>query len=295
MPDWTGYAPAPSRLAPGKINPPPADKIRPTDPGWSDFVNKQTTDANISWGPQCWISLDVQPTGESMSFPIDGDNPIDFGTNGGWKEDAKYETQPPDAYQDFTRWVRHYPKMRVQKYLEYAATVYVNCRGTIVNTFPYRFWALDGPVTQGPQDAYFWTRTSWIEDDGHGHKYKRINTPKPPNDHIARPDASWLGPHEIPPAWILVGPFRGEYKLDLKLKAKLGWSHDWEHEWDKGAKPSWGEGWQFKPKLDIHYYFDEAPRFPFPTDPNTKIENWVSAAEFAKAKKPAAKTKRRKS
>jgi hypothetical protein len=290
MPDWTNPHPTPSDPPPGKINPPPADQIRPTDPGWSDFVNQQTAKANITWSGQCWISLDVQPTGVTMTWPIDGDNPTDFGTNGGWKEDSKFETQPPDAYQDFTRWMRHYPRMRTQKYAQYKATVYVNCHGKIVNTFPDYFWVADGQPETGPQDVYFWTKTSWMVDDGHGHTYKRIDVPKPPNDHMARPDASWLGPHETPPFWLLIGAPSTDYKIDLKFKPKLGWSHDW----DKESKPDGGEGWKFKPKLDWHYFFDQEPRFPFPTDPNTKIENWVSAAEFAKTKKPAAKTKRRK-
>lgn len=203
MPDWTHAYKDPGDPPPGKINPPAPDEIQPTDPGWSTYVRAQTDKTGLKWTHDCSVSLEVEATGKSMVWPIDGDNPTDYAADKdwGWKEDRTYETQPPEEYQDFTRWVRHYPKMRTQKYSQYRATVYVRCGSHFVNTLPDYFWVPDGQPTTGPVDVYMWTTTSGMKTGEDGKKYKWTTTGKktPPPAQDAVPDASWIDDNETPP------------------------------------------------------------------------------------------------
>jgi hypothetical protein len=241
MPDWTTPY-KPEDPPPGPVNPPPPDQIQPTDPGWSEFVRKETDKTGLKWTPACSVSLEVAATGASMTWPIDGDNPTDFEADKdwGWKEDRTYETVPPDPYQDFTRWVRHYPKMRTQRYVQYKATVYVRCGAHFVNARPSYFWVPDGQETTGPVDIYLWTITSGLKTDEHGKTYKWTTTGKktPPVNQAARPDASWLRPYETPPDWLIHPIDLGPYKFHWKLR--YDWLAPYSTPVEPGTKhPNW--------------------------------------------------------
>lgn len=230
MPDWTNYLPDPGSPPPGAVNPPPPDQIQPTDPGWSTFVRQQTDKTGLKWTPDCAVSLEVAKTGRTIVWPVSGDNPTGYaaGTDWGWKEDRTYETQPPEPYQDFTRWVRHYPSITTQKYFEIKATVYVRCGTHFVNAPPVFFWVPDGGAQTGQWDAFCWTKTSGLATDADHKTYKWTTTGKktPPPAQSADPDASWLEPNETPPYWI-THDF-GRYEL-----GPLKWDLKFRYEWEK--------------------------------------------------------------
>jgi hypothetical protein len=226
MADWTNPYPTPGDPPPGAIAPPAPDQVQPTDPGWSQFVRNETDKTGLKWSPDCAVSLEVVATGVTNDWPLDGDNPDDYSADKdwGWKEDRTYETQPPEPYQDFTRWVRHYPRVRMQHFVQYKAIVYVRCGAHFVNRPPVYFWKADGPPTTGAHDAYFWTTTSGMKTDEYGKSFKWTTTGKktPPPVQDPRPDGSWFGPHETPPPWI-VHPIEWHPKIDWHWKPRYDW------------------------------------------------------------------------
>jgi hypothetical protein len=251
MPDWPATPiPPPEPLVPGQVDPPPPAEVQPTDPGWSAYVRKETDRTGLKWGPNCWVALSVEPTGVSIVWPIDGDNPTDYSVDKdwGWKEDRTYETHPPEPYQDFTRWVRHYPKMRTQKYVQYRALVTVHCGPHMVARPTSSFWKAEGQPTTGPVDTYFWTVTSGLKTDAGGATYKWTTTGKktPPPYQLAQPDPTQLQGNETPPIWV-VHPIQSEFKLD----------------------------WHPTPHLD--WWFPHS--YSFPIEPGTKIPYWFRAGE----------------
>jgi hypothetical protein len=244
MPDWpTTPIPPPDPLTPGQVDPPPPGEVQPTDPGWSAFVRKETDKSGLKWGPDCWVALSVEPTGVSVQWPVDGDNPTDFSADKdwGWKEDRKYTIKEP--YQDFTRWVRHYPKMRTQKYVQYKATVFIHCGAHIVNRPPSNFWKAEGqPTPAGAVDVYAWTVTSGRKTDAGGTSYdwETIGKKTPPPHQKAEPDPTHLEGNETPPSWV-VHPIDW-YKPDFRLTPRLDWwlPRDYSFPVEPGKKiPFW--------------------------------------------------------
>ena len=244
MSDWT-VPPIPAdQQPPGPISPPPPDQIQPTDPGWSAFVRKEADKTGLKVTPDCSVSIEVVATGYSVVRPVDGDNPTDYAADKdwGWKEDRIYETQPPEPYQDFTRWVRHYPKMRTQKYVQYKATVFVRCGAHFVNPPPSYFMKPDGPPTNGPVDAYAWTVTSGLKTDAKGvtYKWKTKGKKTPPVYQDAMPDSTQLQDVETPPDWVVHPIDLGLYKPDWRLTPRLDWSFPHSSPVEPGTKfPKW--------------------------------------------------------
>lgn len=201
--------------------------IKPSDPGWKDFVKGEIDKSGLKFTPECSVTLEVRATGKTEERPLDGANPDDFDKELGWKEDRVYKTTPPEPYQDFTRWVRRYPYMRTQKCVEYKAQVYVRCGAHFVARAPKRFFVAEGaPKTVGPVEIYNWTKTSGLEKDKNGKVFEWEKTgkksppltwgPEPYPQDIAHPQTT--PPHDMinPPSW----------GLDLKLE--LGGSYkDW--------------------------------------------------------------------
>jgi hypothetical protein len=227
MADWTADPISPLLKPPGAINPPAPDKIQPTDPGWAPWVRQETDATGLNWTPNCSVSLEVTSTGITLMNPIDGDNPTDYAADKdwGWKEDRNYETTPPEPYQDFTRWVRHYPNVNRQKYVRYRAQVYVRCGTTFVARPPVYFWSAEGPIISGPLDTYQWTKTSGMETgpDGKTYKWQKTGKKDPPPwqrakpfiDDLNHPEPNTPPPylvHPLPPIDYGLGPH--EYGVD---------------------------------------------------------------------------------
>jgi hypothetical protein len=231
MPDWTVDPIGPLEGAPGKIDPPAPDQVKPTDTGWSGFVKKESERTGLKLTPDCQITLDVSATGRTEDRPIDGDNPTGYNAAGdwGWTEDREYETQPPEPYQDFTRWVRHYPKLRWQRCKEFRAQVIVRCGSHFVAPPPYRFWVKDGQPFAGSADDYFWTKTSGLEN---GYKWHTSGKKPPPYWQYPEPPSGrdLSHPQTTPPDH-LVHPvdWHIDPKIDLKPKLK--------YEFDPGVRP----------------------------------------------------------
>jgi hypothetical protein len=252
MADWTTDPIGPLEGAPGKIDPPAPDQVKPTDPGWADFVKQESEKTGLKVTPECQVTLDISATGRTEDRPIDGDYPTGYTADGnwGWTEDREYETQAPEPYQDFTRWVRHYPALRWQRCKEYRAQVIVRCGSHFVAPPPYRFWVKDGAPFAGSADDYFWTRTSGLEkgEDGHEYKWRTTGKKTPPYWQYPEPPSGrdLSHPHTTPPEW-LVHP------------------RDWPVDW----KPD------FKPRLK--YEFEPGTR---PVDPFGKGFKWFHFRDF---------------
>jgi hypothetical protein len=281
MPDWTAPPFPPGDLPPGDINPPAPSEIKPSTPGWSQFVDKEVPQTGLKWTPNCLEGLTVEPTGSTMTRPIDGDNPTDYTADKdwGWKEDRTYKTQPPEPYRDFTRWVRHYPRMRTQKYVEYRATVFVVCGTQFVNRPPRNFWKPEGDPQTGPVDVYTWTETSGLKTDADGHTYTWETSGKkpPPTQQSADPDSLQLRPNETPPSSILFPPYR--FGPDW-LGPRLDWS--WQHD------GSWPHDWSWPPH---DWYWPRYYSIPFV--PGTKDVKWFRIGDRLEADGARAKPERK--
>ncbi len=242
MPDWSSTPISPSEAPPGPINPPAPDQIQPTDNGWNSWVRKETDKTGLKWTPDCAVSLEVSATGRTENRPLDGDNPDDYAApDWGWKEDRTYETTPPEPYQDFTRWVRHFPKMRRQRCAQYKAQVFVRCGAHFVSSIPSYFWVADGKPTEGPCDEYDWTKTSGMANDSFGAPYKWTTTgkKKPPWWQKPQPASYDLSrPPEAPPP-LLVHPPDYHFGPEDLWKPHLGGG------WKDWLKP--GYGYEFEP------------------------------------------------
>lgn len=227
MADWTVKPIYDYEKPPGKINPPPPDQIQPTDPGWADWVRKETDETGLKWTPECSLAFEVRATGKTELRPIDGKKPDDYAADKdwGWKEDRLYETTPPEPYQDFTRWVRHYPLMRLQKCVQYRAQVIVRCGPHFVARAPTLFWIPDGAPIEQAADEYDWTRTSGMEKgpDGAEYKWQTAGKKTPPFWHRPEPlERDFSTPPPTPPHW-LVHP--EPFIIDWGFKPK--WKLDW--------------------------------------------------------------------
>jgi hypothetical protein len=265
MPDWT-VSPTiePYETAPGKVDPPPPDQVQPTDPGWAGWARKETDKTGLKWTPECSISLEVRATGRTEDRPLDGDNPTGYTADGnwGWTEDREYETTPPEPYQDFTRWVRHYPKIRWQRVAQYRAQVIVRCGPHFVAPAPYFFYVPVGQPSQGSADEYMWTKTSGLEKGADGKEYKWRTSGKktPPSYQRANPNTGDLSrPQTTPPEW-LVHPI--DYHFDPKwdFRPRLKYDLDpWSPKYDPyGPKfDPWGGGYKWLKFGDLPKEFHE--------------------------------------
>ncbi len=256
MPSWTDIPIGPNDTPPGPIDPPAPDTIQPTDPGWSGFVRKETDRTGLKWTPECSLSFEVRATGRTEERPLDGDDPDDYSADKdwGWKEDRTYETTPPEPYQDFTRWVRHYPKIRTQTCVEYRAQVIVRCGANFVARPPTLFWVAKGPPTTGSADEYYWTKTSGMETGADGKPLKWTTTGKktPPSWQARYPlTRDFNHPQTTPPPW-LVHP-SPDYGHDWSIDPKWHWEPKWDltPKWGRWDKWDLGPGWGGKGSYDI--------------------------------------------
>jgi hypothetical protein len=262
MADWTNVPIPPGEKPPGPINPPAPGDIKPTDNGWNTWAGDQIKASGLKWGPECRLTFEVSATGRTEERPLDGDKPDDFATDYGWKEDRTYETTPPEAYQDFTRWVRHYGSLRLQKCVEYRARVVVWCGDTMVAPAPSHFWVAEGPpILSYGLDEYYWTKTSGLERNAAGEEYKWTTTGKKQRPYWSEPKPltdDFSHPQTTPPSW-LVHPIGIDWHIDPK--------------WD--LKPKWdlGPGWKFGgwPK-----------GYNYPLGPDWKPDKWFKLGEVIK-------------
>ncbi len=314
MADWTDIPIGPWEKPPGPIDPPAPDQIQPTDPGWNLFVRKETDRTGLNWTPACSVSLEVSATGRTEERPLDGGDPDDYSADKdwGWKEDRTYETTPPEPYQDFTRWVRHYPRIRTQTCVEYRAQVFVRCGAHFVAREPSYFWVAKGQPNAGPRDEYDWTKTSGMQTGADGKPYKWLTTGKktPPPWQRAYPLTNdFSHPQTTPPPWLVHPPVDPPgYGLDPKWRPDPKW--DWKPKWDLEPKWDWKPKWDLEPKWDVDPKWDLGPRwrldpryffdwqddrndrrrsFDLPFDPGSDMLKWFSLGEVfgkdGKAKK----------
>jgi hypothetical protein len=151
---------------PGKTDP-PLDQIKPTDDGWSKWVQDSIkTFFHGQWSKDCKVAIGVVDTGVSKQFPLEGTRA------GKWEKEANTrETQPPAAYKDFTRFRRKYKPLKTRWYTLYRATITVQCPGQDPWTWSADFWKphTDPPITWPEKDVHRWVQTSGLKEvDGPG-------------------------------------------------------------------------------------------------------------------------------
>ena len=226
--DWTYPFVDPNYTKPpGNINPPPPDEIKPSDPGWNDWANKELKNCPLKWGPDCKMGIVITLVTKGEERPVDGDNPDDYSKdkNWGWKPDEEQKTTPPAEYKDFVRWKRHYPKIRTQKFDLYEVQLKVNCDGKDWTSFSDSFWFPEGPPQEtGPRDVYTWTVTSGVrrDDKGNVFEWKKVDK-EPPIWEQPYPSPLHLESSETPPAYMLTSyeDLRELFKIRLDLKYDL--------------------------------------------------------------------------
>lgn len=251
MPDWKADPAEPGPAPPGKVDPPSPSEVKPTDDGWAKWVSKEIDKTGLKWGPECSLAFEVSVTGAVEQRAVEGDNPADYsaGKDWGWNEDRTYETTPPEPYQDFTRWVRHYPRIRLQKWVQYMARIVVRCGPHFVSSQPSFFWKADGAPLETSADEYAWTVTSGM--DG---KLKWTTTGKkiPPSWGQARPQDGYdFGHPQTSPPDRFVHPL----------------PYHWEPDWKLG--PDWG-GFKDPLKLPYDPYFE----------PGGKLFKWIKIKDL---------------
>lgn len=226
MADWTERPIEDWEKLPGAVDPPAPDAVQPTDAGWSDFVRRQTDLTGLKWTHDCAVSIEVTQTGRHRQRAVHGDNPDDYSADKdwGWKEDRNYETSPPEPYQDFTRWVRHYPKITTQRFIEYRVQVFVRCGAHFVARGPSFFWKADGAPVEQTLDVFAWTKTSGMQTDASGKQYKWRTTGKklPPHWQWGEPQERDLSRDQSTPPETILHPYEPYYIPIYPKKTGLG-------------------------------------------------------------------------
>jgi hypothetical protein len=263
MSDWTHDPTTGKEQVPGKLDPPPPDQVLPTDDGWAQWISKLIKDNQGPTGPNCKVSVEITPTGQSQEVPVEGSNPDDFrNATHGWKKDSvKVNTLPPAVYKDFRRWSRHYKSLWTQNFQQYKVTIRVECADG------KRWWTSDwvwkplGPKQEtGPRTVYRWVQTSGLrEADG-------------PNGKIT---LQWED-DDVGPSWEYPDP--DPLFMDPKRQdAPESWQFD---DFPKiELKPDWGmPGWMPTPEAK----FLKSVLPPEPWNP-LPVLRWVKVGELEKA------------